>query len=203
MNQDVTLIHQRLKTPRAAAIAGFVFATLFILSHLLIRNSIPPNPFGSAIQIVNHAKTISRVLTVVPFAGIAFLWFIGAVRDHFGELEDRFFATVFLGSGLLYIALTFFSAAIAGGLLVVLGHGTGNVVQSGAYAFGRATISKILNIHAIRMAAVFMISTSTIFVCARLGSRWLAFLGYALALVLWLSLGTSEWAPMVFPCGFS
>jgi hypothetical protein len=37
----------------------------------------------------------------VPFAGIAFLWFIGMLRDRLGEFEDRFFATVFFGSGLL------------------------------------------------------------------------------------------------------
>lgn len=33
-------------------------------------------------------------------AGIAFLWFIGVIRDRSGAHEDRFFATVFLGSGL-------------------------------------------------------------------------------------------------------
>jgi hypothetical protein len=40
-------------------------------------------------------------LYLAPFAGIAFLWFIAAIRSQLGEREDRFFATVFLGSGLL------------------------------------------------------------------------------------------------------
>jgi len=49
----------------------------------------------------------------LPFAGIAFLWFIGVLRDRLGELEDRFFATVFLGSGLLFLAMLFASCSSA------------------------------------------------------------------------------------------
>jgi hypothetical protein len=39
------------------------------------------------------------------------LWFIGVLRDRLGQLEDRFFATVFFGSGLLFLAMLFTSAA--------------------------------------------------------------------------------------------
>jgi hypothetical protein len=46
------------------------------------------------------------------------LWFIGVLRDRLGELEDRFFATVFLGSGLLFLAMLFTSAAVAGGIII-------------------------------------------------------------------------------------
>jgi hypothetical protein len=35
-------------------------------------------------------------LNLIPFAGIAFLWFIGVIRDRIGAHEDRFFATVLL-----------------------------------------------------------------------------------------------------------
>ena len=54
-------------------------------------------------------------MNLIPFAGIAFLWFIGVLRDRIGEREDRFFATVFLGSGLLFVAMLFVAAAIAAG----------------------------------------------------------------------------------------
>ena len=56
-------------------------------------------------------------MDTVPFSGIAFLWFIGVIRDFIGEQEDKFFATVFLGSGLLFVAMLFVSAAVAGGIL--------------------------------------------------------------------------------------
>jgi len=52
----------------------------------------------------------------VPFAGIAFLSFIGILRDRLGQLEDRFFTTVFLGSGLLFAAMRFASGAVTGGI---------------------------------------------------------------------------------------
>ena len=48
---------------------------------------------------------------MAPFAGIAFLWFIGVLRNRVGALEDQFFSTVFLGSGLLFVASLFASAA--------------------------------------------------------------------------------------------
>ena len=49
-------------------------------------------------------------LNLVPFAGIAFLWFIGVVRESLGDVEDRLFSTVFLGSGLLFLAMLFVGA---------------------------------------------------------------------------------------------
>ncbi|HEY4051377.1 MAG TPA: hypothetical protein VGM27_31325 [Acidobacteriaceae bacterium] len=198
-NQELVLMDRSLKTPRAAAIAGILFAALSIAGQLLIRSAIPADPLGSAVEVVSHAQTISRALNLVPFAGIAFLWFIAVFRDHLGELEDRFFATVVLGSGLLYVAMYFTSAALAGGLLAGLSLGTENLVESGAYAAGRAQIHQISNIYGIKMAGVFMISTSTVALRTRIVPRWMIYVGYALALFLLLTIGTIEWTPIVFP----
>jgi len=121
------------------------------------------------------------------------------VRDRIGKLEDRFFATVFLGSGLLYIAMIFAAAALAGGLIRVMSSGAENLVRPDTYTLGRAEIYQIMNVYAIKMAGVFMISTSTISLRACFVPRWTAFLGYVLALFLLLSVGVIEWTPMVFP----
>ena len=190
---------QAMKTPRAAAIAGIVSSVLLTISQVLIRISIPSNPLGPALDVISHSKTISLALNLLPFAGISFLWFIAVVRDRLGALEDRFFATVFLGSGLLYIAMMFVSAALAGGLIRVLGSGTENLIRSGAYALSRAEIYQATQVYGIKMAGVFMISTCTISLRTRIVPRWMAVLGYALALVLLLSIGTIEWIPLVFP----
>src|SRR5271169_6103524 len=99
MNQEPALIRQRLKTPRAAAIAGIIFSVLFMTSLVLIWVSIPDNPLGPTAEVISHLKTLSLSFNLFPFAGIAFLWFIAVVRDRLGELEDRFFSTVYLGSG--------------------------------------------------------------------------------------------------------
>lgn len=80
---------------------------------------IPADPTDAGTWLTDPArKDAARVgLALAPFAGIAFLWFIGVVRNRIGEAEDRFFATVFLGSGLLFIALLLASIAITGGLV--------------------------------------------------------------------------------------
>lgn len=199
MPQKSRSIGQHLHTPRAGGIAGIIFCVLSIIGHLLIRSAIPPYGQGTAAEVAKHAQTISRSLNLVPFAGIAFLWFVGVLRDHLGEFEDRFFATVFFGSGLLYLGMYFASAALAGGLLGVLSGQTENLVQSGTYALSRAEINQMLNVYGIKMAGVFMISFSTISLRTRIIPRWLAILGWALALLLLLSIGTLAWAPMVFP----
>ena len=79
-------------------------------------------------------------LNLLPFAGIASLWFIAVVRNRLAALEDRFFATVFLGSRLLYVAMVFTSAALAGGFVRVLINAPEILTQTGAYALGRAQV---------------------------------------------------------------
>jgi hypothetical protein len=199
MNQETALIRQRMRTPRAAAVAGIIFSLLLIASFLLIRISVPPNPLSKPTGFIKHSKAISLALNLLPFACIAFLWFIAVLRDRLGELEDRFFATVFLGSGLLFIAMIFTSAAVAGGIITVLGHESASLIQSGSYALGRAEAYQTLNIYAVKMAGVFMMATCTISLQTRTLPRWMTFLGYALALILLLSVGIIEWILLVFP----
>jgi hypothetical protein len=129
------------------------------------------------------------------------LWFIAVFRDHLREFEDRFFATVVLGSGLLYVAMFFASAALAGGLLTALSSGTESLIRSGAYTVSRAQIYQVTNVYEIKMAGVFMISASTISLRTGIVPRWLTYLGYALALILLLTVGTIAWTAVVSPCG--
>ncbi len=144
-------------------------------------------------------KTVSLALNLLPFAGIAFLWFIGVLRDRLGAYEDRFFATVFLGSGLLFLAMLFASAAVAAGIMMAYGMTPGKLMDSGTYTFGRRVVYQIINVYAVRMAGVFMISTCTLSIRTGIFPRWMAFLGYALALLLLLSTGYFQWTLLVLP----
>ncbi len=200
MTQDPSSLRQRLRTPRAAAIAGIVFSLLLMASMSLIWISIPSDPLASSAEVIRNAGRISLALDMLPFAGIAFLWFVGVLRDRMGEHEDRFFATVFLGSGLLYLAMTLMAAAVAGGLVRLLGEGAGPLVQSGTYALGRLQVHKTMHVYALKMAGVFMMSTATISLRTGIVPRWMAFLGYAVALALIaVSGGTLQWVPLLFP----
>jgi hypothetical protein len=152
-----------LTAPRSAAVAGIVFATLLGASLTLIRLSAPADVAELDSTQLDSADRgrILVALTLVPFAGIAFLWFIGVVRDRIGDAEDRFIATVFLGSGLLFLAMLFVSTAVAGALVV--GTGSGEAApDAGVWVLGAQIGSTTLNVYAMRMAGVFMISTATI-----------------------------------------
>jgi hypothetical protein len=199
MSQQDALIRDSLRTPRAAAIAGILFSIFLITSQLLVWSSIPANLGEAAMDVIRHSRRISLALNLVPFAGIAFLWFIAVVRNRLGALEDRFFATVFLGSGLLYITMIFTSAALAGGLIRVLSNAPEILTQTGAYTLSRAQIYQTMNVYGIKMAGVFMFSTSTILLRTGIVPRWIAFLGYALGAILLLSIGMIVWVPLVFP----
>ena len=193
------LTDRRLRTPRAAAVAGILFSVLLSTGYILIRISIPADPSDGGVWLEERAGTVALALSMVPIAGIAFLWFIGVVRDRIGAFEDRFFSSVFFGSGLLYLGMTFVSAALAGGLLAAYGVEAEKLFASGVYTFARGVMWRVTNIYALRMSSVFMFSLGTIWVRTRTMPRWLAFLTYGLALILLVSTGLSLWVTLIFP----
>ena len=199
MKQEVNLIRSRLKAPRAAAVAGILFSVLLITVLLLFWLSVPADPLEAGGWLKTTSKTLALALNLVPFAGIAFLWFIGVLRDRLGELEDRFFATVFLGSGLLFLAMLFATAAVAGGIILAYAARAGEFLDSATFTFARAATYEIMNLYAVKMAAVFMITTSTLAIRTGIIARWIVFLGYACALFLLLSGRYVEWTLMLFP----
>jgi hypothetical protein len=193
------LTRQGLKTPRAAALAGIIFALLSITAQVLIRLSIPTDPSDTGAWLSGQGSTVSFALSLVPFAGIAFLWFMGVVRDRLGHREDQFFSTVFFGSGLLYLGLTFISAALAGGLLADASLQPNKGVGQFTYSFGRLLMYQVSNVYGLRMSGVFMISLGTIWLRTGTMPRWMAFITYALALVLLVSVTLSIWFTLIFP----
>ena len=71
-----------------------MFSILLIISLVVIRVSVPASP-GMGMCLSGSLKSVRLALNLLPFAGIAFLWLIGVLRDRMGAQEDRFFATVF------------------------------------------------------------------------------------------------------------
>ncbi|MER6199377.1 hypothetical protein ABT234_18675 [Streptomyces sp. NPDC001586] len=177
-----------LKTPRAAGMAGVAFALLLGVAIVLMRISLPGDAADAAID-PDKRWAVQVALEIVPFAGIFFLWFMGALRAHTGEAEDRFIATVFLGSGFVFVATLFASAAAAG---TVLNEGTPS-------DFGRHYAYTLLATYAMRMAAVFVLATSTIGRLLGVFPRSLAVLGTVVGLVLIVVGSGVPWSEMLFP----
>ena len=179
-----------------------MFAVLFIASVILLQDH--PAPGASAEEIADwyqrERKVVALIgLYLVPFAGIAFLWFIAVIRDQVGVREDRFLSTVFLGSGLLFVAMLFAAAASTGGLI-------DSVVLQGApppspdmVVLARSTGYAFIYVFGVRMAAVFVLVSSAI--ARRTGAlpRWLGVIGVAVALVLLLTISRFQIVVLVFP----
>jgi hypothetical protein len=197
-----TATRASLRTPRSAGVAGIIFSVLLGSVFLLIRLSVPSSEAaasGTWLSDPNKRGAVSLALGLVPFAGIAFLWFIGVIRDRIGELEDRFFATVFLGSGLLFIGMVFVGAAVVGGLLGDPGIQTGKVSDPALWDLQRRVTLTLINTYAVRMAAVFIFATTTIGMRTGILPRWLTIAGFAAGAVLMLGANISPWMNLVMP----
>jgi hypothetical protein len=196
-----TTARKGLRTPRAAAIAGILFAVLMAISIVLIRLSLPSDTAEAGQWLSDGGRRTSMLVAVnlIPFAGIAFLWFIGVIRNRMGEREDKFFATVFLGSGLLFIAMLFASAAMAFALLASFKTAPSTATETAIWDLGSQATFALLNVFAMRMAAVFIISTCTIALRTAVIYRWLALLGLAIGLVLLVAASSVPFINLLLP----
>jgi len=200
MPENAAVAHAHLKTPRAAAIAGIVFSLLMFAIFWLLRRSIPADPLESGNWLAADTGTIKLALNLIPVAGVAFLWFIGVLRDRLGKHEDRFFATVFLGSGLLFLATLFVAATTIGAVTLIAAAAEPNDLTSSAtFRFARAAAFIIANVYASKMAAVFMFSTSTVVIYTGIAPRWIAYVGFLLALTVMIGGHYIGWSLAVLP----
>jgi hypothetical protein len=193
------LVQSELTTPRTAAIAGILFAVLYSTAWVLIRLSIPAGALEASDWLDHQAKNLSLAMSLIPFAGISFLWFMGVVRDGIGRLEDQFFSTLFFGSGYLYLGMTFASAAAIGGALVLYASDPGPQTSGGVYSLALVISNRLNSVYAMRMAGTFMTVLGTIWVRTGVMPRWLALVTYLLAVVLLVSIGFTPWVVLVFP----
>ncbi len=192
-----------VSAPRAAGVAGLLFAALFIGAILLVRGQ--PAAESSPAEVADwylrgDSKRVAFVsLYLAPFAGIAFLWFIAVIRSHLGDREDRFFATVFLGSGLLFVAMLFAAAATAGAPLLAVKFQGAPLPSPDAIGLARALAYTFLYVYGVRAAAVFMITVSTLALRTASLPRWLVIVGYVVAVVMLFGVSFFKIVVLLFP----
>ena len=193
------LTRANLRTPKAAAVAGMLFSVLLIVAFWLFRISVPADPQEPGAWLQTSSRTVALALNLIPFSGIAFLWFIGVLRDRLGRAEDQFFATVFFGSGLLFLAMLFTAAALVGAIMIAFALQPQELVGSATFHFARAAAYSMVNVYMIKTASVFMFTTSTVAIYTGIAPRWLAILGYVLSLLLLFGSYYFSWSFVVFP----
>lgn len=189
----------RLRSTRSAAIAGIAFGLTLGIVIVLLRSSVThfTDDPSTWLNVPSARGTVTLATNLIPFAGIAFLWFIGVVRTRLGDREDRLFATVFLGSGLLFVATLFVASAAIESLLVLRAHG--QATSADTQRFVGAFAGTMMGAFGARMAAVFTLTVTTLGRRTRLIPPWLATLGYAAAITLLLTPPISGWSQLLFP----
>ncbi|WP_436643989.1 hypothetical protein [Microbaculum sp. FT89] len=190
---------KRLETPRAAAVAGILFSVLFLAALILLLEFARIRSLDTSDWLGSQAWKVGVALNLIPFSGIAFLWFVGVLRDRLGSREDRLFATVFLGSGLLFVGMIFVSASAVGAIVFNLADAPPAAEQVSAIRLVRFFAYNLASIYALKMAAVFTLTASTLILRTRFTARWVAFAGYTCAAVLLIASQSVYWTIFLFP----
>ena len=188
---------RRRASPHVAAVAGVLFAVLFATTLALLRSALPETLTAAPNWLRDGSGSLAVAIAIMPFAGIAFLYFIGVLRDTFGEAEDKLFSSVFLGSGLLFLAMVFVTTGIGGALLATAG--VAYDPDDPIVTFSRAVMLQISNVYALRMAAVFMIALATLWLRTAALPKWASLVTYAVAAVLLFVVSLSLWVTLIFP----
>jgi hypothetical protein len=124
---------------------------------------------------------------------------MAVMRNRIGLLEDKFLATVFLGSGLLFVAMLFTTVSVSRGLLEAFATTSRPSSGSDTYAVCRALAYALMNTFGMKMAAIFMFVTSTIGLRTAVLARWVSFVGFALGLIMLLAITDFAWIALLFP----
>jgi hypothetical protein len=140
-------------------------------------------------------------LYLIPFTGIALIWFIVALRmwvTATAPRENVLFSNIQLVSGIIFTALLFVAGASMSVTAATVEFSSGPIDPLLARQFPQYG-SMVLLVFGMRMAAMFVLATSNIGRSTGILPNWFAYLSYAMALGLLLSISLSPWLVVVFP----
>jgi hypothetical protein len=207
-NQSAVPAESHHRSMRRAAMltvgVGFAHAALFVLAYYLVATT----PGGRAPDAeirdfyVSDARRLTLVgLYVMPFAGIAFVWFIVALRMWISlshRRENVLLSNVQLVSGILFLAM-FFASGAASAAAAASVEFAGAVVNPDLARQLPLYGSTLLLVFGMRMAAMFVFTTSSIARTTGILPRWFTYAGYAVGLFMLLSASFSPLLVLVFP----
>jgi len=190
------------RSARTAIFSGIVFAGLFTAGLVLI-NQIPrldsPDSTYAAFYATGSGGVLVTVgLYIVPFAGIAFLYFMMAFRallDRPADLTQG----LQLASGVVYVCMLFAGSAAAGAVALMLHFAD---VPAPPVSVDRVLTSigyGLVFVYGVRVAGMFTITTTTLARRAGLMPRWLAILSYLMAAFLLVTTTTQPAALLAYP----
>ncbi len=196
---DVSELVAGRRLAAAAGVAGLVFALLLTVVFLLLRVGAPPgDPSAFATWLESNRSRIAAATYLIPFTGIAFIWFVAAVRQRIGYGEGLFFSTLFLGSALLLVATLFVTGAAAGAMIAAA-QSLDPIRTQEVAIFSRALAYALYFGFSVKMGGMFMLVVASIGRGTEALPRWLTLLSIVMGL-LTLVVGTIyEPTALVFP----
>ena len=191
---------------RLAALSGLVFVVLFVVALVLVRRT-PALGAPDAAYAAFYANGGDQVfvaigLYLVPFAGIAFLWHMTAMRNVLDTLIPTPSTMAYglnLLAGVIFVTLLFAGTAAVGAIAfgVYFGHAP---VEDPSAARALAGVGYgLVFVFAVRGAGMYAITTTTLLRNAGVLPRLPAILAYLLAAFLLLAVTNNPVAVLVFP----
>jgi len=188
----------------SAALAGIIYAVVATVALVFVLDfpspGLPDAELEAWFADGGNRWRLLAGLNLGTLSAVSFLWFVGVPRYRIGDREDRLFGTVFYGSAIIYSAIWVTALAAAAAIPAAIEiFGTDVRADSGATAATGGFASALLFVVAPRIQALFVISTSTIFLRTSVAPRWLALAGYAFGVALFIVPVVSKPVGIGFP----
>ncbi|MBV9325132.1 MAG: hypothetical protein JO352_15225 [Chloroflexi bacterium] len=197
--------HSLRRAAYLTAAVGALYAVLFLVSLWLISSEPGPKASDAELEAFYQSDAPRRLilvgLYVMPFAGMAFIWFTVALRMWMrgsSRREDLLLSNVQFVSGILFVALLFASAGAAAATAASVEFTSAPVDAVVARQLPSMS-NTLLFVFAMRMAAMFAFTTSNIGRNAGILPAWFVLIGFAVGLFLLLSATFSQFLVLVFP----
>jgi hypothetical protein len=191
---------------RVAAISGIVFAVLLIVALVLLHRAPglgdPDSTYTAFYANGGDQLFVAIGLYLVPFAGIAFLWHMTAIRNVLDTLipaPSMMAHGLNLLAGVIFVTLMFAGTAAVGAVAfgVYFGH---TPAEDPAVARALTAVGYGLAfIFAVRGAGMSALTTTTLLRNAKVLPTIPAVLAYLLAAFLLLAVTKNPAAALVFP----
>jgi len=187
-----------------AAILGLAFVALYTISFFLLEAT--PLGRASGQELVDYyadGKNLTLTLAamvLMPFAGIAFIWFMIALRAAAaasGRPVSRLVGHVHQATGIAFVALLFVATAafIATPTVIDFAGAEPDPAVARVLPLLGGTV---LLFFAMRMAAMFVFTSSSIGLATGLLPKWFAYLGYVVGVALLLAFSVAAWFALLF-----
>jgi len=189
-SSDDTIVRRRWSV-ESAAIAGIVYAVIAAGSLLLVLDFPSPDLSDAELEAwfadSGNRRRLLLMLNLGTVAAVAFLWFVAVLRNRIGDREDRFFGTVFYGSAIMYAVFWIVGLAALASIPAAIELFDAEVrVDSASVGSIGGFAAAVLFVAGPRIQALFVLSTSTIFLRTSTAPRWLGLVGYAFGVALFL-----------------